>query len=213
MKIYHLGDAIAIGAYPVEVLEMLMQYNVLMLMGNHEEYFLSQPEAKQGNMTDGEFEHQKWVAGTLKEWHRRVIKKFSFRHDEIINGYMLAFMHYALKPDSTAEKKFKGFLKDINADNVDEVFEEAEADIIFFGHLHKVMDIICKTGKRYINPGSLGCQKDVFADYCIISIRNGAYEVEHKKVRYDKKTALDEMDNRDMPEREFIKRVFYGEGK
>ncbi len=209
-KIYHLGDAIAIGAYSSEVLELMLQYDVKLIMGNHEAYFLAQPEVKQENMSDGEFAHQKWVAGTMGRLHRRAIKNCVFRHDEIINGYSLAFMHYALNSDLSSEKKFTPFIKDLNHNNIDDVFGEDEADIIFFGHLHKVVDISGISGKRYINPGALGCQKDDNADYCIVSISNGTYEVIHRKVKYDKSRAIAELDNREVPEREFIKKTFYG---
>lgn len=209
-KIYHLGDAIAIGAYSAEVMEMMMHYNVKLIMGNHEAFILSDSDDKPRNMSEGEFVHQKWIAGTLSRLHRRVIKNCVLRHDEIINGYRIAFMHYALEAGPVEENKFKDFEKNINSENIDDLFGKLEADIVFFGHLHKILDITGKSGVRYINPGALGCQKDDLADYCLATISNGVYEIDFRKVRYNKTQAIEELDNRNVPEREYIKRVFYG---
>lgn len=210
-RIYHLGDAIAIGAFSAEVMELLLHFNVNLILGNHEEFFLSQPNAEQRNMSDGEFAHQKWVFNSLSRLHRRVISNCPYRHDEIVNGYRLAFMHYALETDAEFGKKFREFEKYLSNDNIDEVFGETGTDIVFFGHMHKTLDITGKSGVRYVNPGSLGCQKDNLADYCIATVRNGIYEINFKKVRYNKALAIEELDKRNVPEREFIKKTFYGE--
>lgn len=209
-KIYHLGDAIAIGAYPAEVMESLMHNNVQLIMGNHEEFFLSQPNVKQESMSEGEFTHQKWVSDALSRLHRRIISNSPYRYDEIINGYRLSFMHYALSSDTESEKKFSRYVKKLSDDNIDEVFGDIKADIVFFGHMHTTLNLTGKSGVKYINPGSLGCQKDDLADYCIVTISNGIYKIDFKKIKYDKITAIEELDNRNVPDREFIKRVFYG---
>jgi predicted phosphodiesterase len=209
-QIFHLGDAIAIGAYSAEVLDHLLLHDVRLIMGNHEVYFLSKLPEKHPDMSIGEYEHQKWVASSLGRLHRSVIKRSSFRHDEVFKGISLSFMHYALKPDYTAGNNFKDFSKALASENIDDIFSRETADIVFFGHIHRVLDICGESGRRYVCPGSLGCQKDDFADYCIVNIRSGSYTIDHRRVKYDKARAIADLDDRKVPEREFIKKAFYG---
>jgi predicted phosphodiesterase len=59
----HLGDAIAIGPFPAECLDLLLNVpNVRCVMGNHDEYFVhGLPQPQPAWMSDGEVEHQHWT--------------------------------------------------------------------------------------------------------------------------------------------------------
>ncbi|MCB8945983.1 MAG: metallophosphoesterase [Ardenticatenaceae bacterium] len=63
----HLGDAVAIGPFPAECLEVLLNVpNTQFVMGNHDEwlaYGLPQPQPEW--MSDGEVAHQQWTQGQV----------------------------------------------------------------------------------------------------------------------------------------------------
>ena len=66
--IYCLGDTIAIGPFSKECIELLLTLpNIKFVMGNHEEYFvrgISNVTAE--NMSEGEKDHQIFIANSLK---------------------------------------------------------------------------------------------------------------------------------------------------
>jgi predicted phosphodiesterase len=59
--IFHVGDAIAIGPYPAECVDLLLSTpNLKSVTGNHEQYYVKGiPTPRPKWMSDGEVEHQK----------------------------------------------------------------------------------------------------------------------------------------------------------
>jgi predicted phosphodiesterase len=86
-------------------------------------------------------------------------------------------------------------------------FKEINSNIIFYGHTH-VKSFLKKT-KEYYNPGSAGCSKNNETSFIILTIRNNKIKVENKTLEYNKKALLDEYNNKKVPGREEIIRIFY----
>ena len=61
--VFHVGDAIGIGPYPAETLDLLLNTsNAHLIMGNHDDWFINGlPEPQPEWMSDGEVEHQHWT--------------------------------------------------------------------------------------------------------------------------------------------------------
>lgn len=206
-EIYHLGDSIGMGPFPIECLELMMQTDKLhMVMGNHETYFaFGIPNTHPSCIRDGEFEHQKWVHASIGEELKYKVAKFPYVISRKYFDTNVTFLHYPLKENS---KDFKSICKDLTPSNLDELFQNIESDIIFYGHHHSFSDV---TGRvRYINPGSLGCSQDSAARFTILDVSNEEYKIEHKMVPYSKDLIFDEFEKRKVPEREFISKIFFG---
>jgi putative phosphoesterase len=209
--IFHLGDSIGIGAYPKETLALLLSENVIMLMGNHEEYYLHGIENAPDYISQGEINHYLWVKEKLNNEYLDIINSFEYEKNFEIEGIKIKLMHYALTRSGKCFHSFKDLNMHLDIHNIDDFFNSSDFDIVFYGHHHPYFDFYSnKTKTRYINPGSLGCTCDDYTPYIILEIENGEYKVKHKKIKYDRDEALNALDLRKVPEREFIKSLFYG---
>lgn len=79
---------------------------------------------------------------------------------------------------------------------------------MFFGHDHSPVDLEGKA--RYINPGSLGCCPKALARYTIAKYEGGQVDIQHHSVSYDDRDLYRAFEDRNVPEREFIYKVFFG---
>ena len=205
--IFHTGDAIAIGPYPAECLDLLLNTpHIQFVVGNHETYFLDGlPTPQPAWLSDGEVQHQHWTHSRLDPQMRLVLAGWPYVLEHDFEGVRTAFVHYALVPSA---QDFQPVLRDPTATELDRMFAMHQAALIFYGHHHPQSD---QRGRaRYVNPGSLGCHRQPIARYCVVEFHRGQYRVEHRGVPYDDRELLSAFEQRGVPEREFIYRAFFG---
>jgi predicted phosphodiesterase len=207
--IYCLGDAIAIGPFSGECIELLLGLpNVKFIMGNHEEYFVQGvSNIATNSMSQGEKIHQAFIADTLTEELRDIISKFPYSIEENIESSKILFTHYALNHKENC-KAFKSIEKNITVESMDKLFEEVDADLIFFGHEHKSCNI--KGKRHYVNVGSSGCTKDDVTHCTIVDLKDKSYNINVYKMKYNKEDIFKALEDRQVPEREFIAKIFFG---
>ena len=200
--IYHLGDSIDIGPFPKECLELMLENDKLnMIMGNHEGYYVFGTPDYIG---DGERKHQRWTHEFLGETFKASVSKFPYVLTKKFFDTTVTFLHYAFDEES---KEFIDILKNHELNDLEELFKNIDSEIIFYGHNHPFSDIKGRT--RYINPGSLGCSHDSFARFTILEVSKEGYTIEHKAIPYSKDLVFEELDKREVPEREFISKIFF----
>jgi predicted phosphodiesterase len=205
--LYHTGDAIAIGPQPAECLELLLDIpKARFVIGNHETYFLDGlPTPQPSWMSDGEVRHQRWTHARLGPHMRSAIKAWPYSLQYDFEGVRTAFLHYALDGSG---RDFFPLVKPATSIGLEEAFSSLEAQLVFFGHDHAPIDV--QGQARYINPGSLGCCEEALARYCIVEFSRGRYEVKHSAVPYDDTALFQAFERRQVPERAFIYRAFFG---
>jgi predicted phosphodiesterase len=205
--IFHTGDVIGIGPYPAECMELLLNLdNIRFVMGNHDFWYVNGlPQPRPEWMSEGELHHQHWTHSRLGSDFREVIASWPFIIEEEFGAFHVAFMHYGLGEDA---QSFKSFVLNPSQRDLDKMFTSIDADFIFFGHDHLYSDILGNS--RYINPGSLGCQKTPEAPYCIVEFRDGDFKVRHCRALYDDEELYKTFEARDVPEKEFIYKAFFG---
>lgn len=205
--IFHTGDVLAIGPYSRECLELLLSDETLkMIMGNHDQWFAhGLPDPIPKWMTDGEIEHQLWVHSCMDESLKNKIKSFPYVIEKSFFDFKVTFVHYGFIGD---KKEFGLSIPNPTVDLLDEMFQGFSSDIIFYGHNHHPSDI--KGTARYINPGSLGCNKDPVARFVILECSQDEYKIEHFHVPYDKEKVFNEFERKKVPQKEFIMKNFYG---
>jgi hypothetical protein len=81
---------------------------------------------------------------------------------------------------------------------------------VFYGHSHSNSDVQAASGARYVNPGSLGCNTTPLGRYCVVAFARGQFTLEHRAVPYDDKALFEAFEQREVPERQFIYRAFFG---
>lgn len=202
----HLGDAIAIGPYPRECLALMTSSDKCrFVMGNHEDWYANGlPHPRPEWMTDGELEHQYWTHDQLGDGYIKQVQNWPWAIHLQIDGFRLAFLHYALEPDGSS---FKDFVFDPTPEDLDQLFG-LSVDYVFYGHTHKVSDHLGRA--RYLNPGSLGCQKIAQAPYILVEIDSGTCEIQQRYVPYDDRELYRAFEDRAVPAREFIYKAFFG---
>ena len=217
-KIIVLGDSIGIGAYPEEVMKILIQKKDMIIgyvLGNHEGYLLNGiPKYKHNNETknvndeisDEEYNLHSWNHRQLSRESIEFIKDISTEQLIEVCGKKIYLSHYPIAKNG----KYKRFIKEANDRELKELYESVEADIYLYGHTHK-QNIVCFEDKYYINPGSLGCPKGTDAACSVIVDINDLGEIEASplNISYDVDKVINEIKKIKYPLCEFMIKVFY----
>ena len=206
--IVHVGDAIAIGPFPAECVELLRSTpNLECLMGNHEVYCVDGlPTPQPAYMSDGEVHHQRWTHAQITTSMRDWLAQWPFTLDRELEGVKVRFQHYGL----LSGHDFVFILANPTGADLDRIFGLHGAALVFYGHSHGDSDVQAPSGTRYVNPGSLGCHATALGRYCIATFARGQFVVEHRLVPYDDRVLFDAFEQRQVPERQFIYRTFFG---
>ncbi len=202
------GDAIAIGPYPAECLDLLLSTpRAEHIQGNHETYFVDglTEDAVKTMMGPGEVQHQLWTHTQLTAAHKAAITGWPFLIEHEYEGVKAAFAHSGL---GESGHDIQGIPRNAGPAELDALFAAQDADLVFYGHRHE--DSGVQGRARYINPGSLGCSPTVAARYCIVQFSNGHYQVERRSAVYEDAGLFRAFEERQVPEREFIYRAFFG---
>jgi predicted phosphodiesterase len=206
--IYHTGDAIGVGPFPAEVLDRLLHTPAMhLLMGNHDEWFaFGIPDPRPAWMPEGAAAHIRWVHQQLDPSMRPVVAAWPYAIEVSREGVTLAFTHYPRDPDGGG---FAPILTDPGSDALDRLFITPEADVIFYGHYHPASDVQGRA--RYVNPGSLGCDREALARFAILDIAaDGMRDLRVFAVPYDPSDYFRQLREREVAEREFIEREIFG---
>jgi predicted phosphodiesterase len=205
-QIFSLGDAIAIGPFPCECLDLLLSLeNIQFVMGNHDDWYtFGLPNPRPAWMSDGEFAHLQWTHAQLGNQYRSIISNWPWCIEQHLDGFRLTFLHYAL---TKKQKTFKDIIHNPSPDDLDQLFAPT-GDLIFYGHTHIASDLQGRA--RYVTAGSLGCQKASVAPYLVVKIKNGKFEIQQREVSYDDSLLYETFETRQVPERTFIYSAFFG---
>lgn len=202
-QVFSIGDAVAIGPFPQETLDVLWANQVELLMGNHEEALLQLIPSDQRNVVSpGEAVHERWVRQQVQEGHITRLKHIPYERILSTLGITVRLLHYAYDEQGILRE-----MTPLNAQSLGVLFG-SDDDLVCFGHTHKELDVVSRT--RYVNPGAAGCSTDGTARFATVEIEEGSLRVTSHKVRYSVEKTLRAMDDRKVPDRHFIKKVFFG---
>lgn len=207
--IYHTGDAIGMGPYPAECLDLLLTTPRLRcLMGNHDAWFaFSLPDIWPYGAEA--LEHQHWTHDQLDPALRPVVVAWPSEARVAPDGVAVTLLHYAA-PQDTREYRpgtFAPIVTDPDPADLDQLFAAYPSRLVFYGHHHPFSDLTSRA--RYVNPGSLGCHTAPLARYALLETRShGSYALEHRAVPYDAAPLFAELHRRRVPGRDFIRSVF-----
>lgn len=203
----HTGDAIAIGPQPAECLDLLLGIpNSLFVRGNHDAYFVDGlPSPQPPWMSDGEVQHQQWTHARLAERHRRAIREWPYSQSMELDGVSITCLHYGLDESGS---DFLPVIRQPNENDLDRIFGRYGAALVLYGHHHPFSEI--QGAARYVNPGSLGCAVTAVARYSVVTCEHGTFSLSHRAIPYEDDSLQAAFVQRNVPEREFINKVFFG---
>lgn len=204
--IYHTGDAVGIGPYPAECVELLLRADVRCVLGNHEAYALKLwPCDEASGMGADEVAHHAWVRRALGPSLREAVARWPWAREEGSVGVRIAFLHYPL---DASGRDFRPIVADPNAATLDPLFAGYRADLACYGHHHAASDV--RGRARYVNPGSLGCYTAPLARFVTLDLSEEVYTLTAHAAPYDDTDLLWAFDERQVPDRAFIRRTFFG---
>ena len=205
--IFHTGDAIGIGPFPAECLELLLSTSGMNLIcGNHDSWFSTGlPKPQPPWMSDGELKHQQWVHSCLDPSLRYIVREWPYLIQDVYEGVRISFLHYGL---TESQVDFTSIIHNPRPVDLDKVFAGIKSDLVFYGHDHSPSDLVGTA--RYVNPGSLGCHSDPIARFAILECESGSYELKMRHVPYDDSALFQQFESRDVPDRHFIYKALFG---
>lgn len=204
-KIICLGDVIGLGPNSKECLDIIINHDITMLLGNHELYYLHGLEID-NKINDQEVEHHKYVREQLYGYHYTFLEKCPINLTINYKNNILKFAHFLIED---INKVLPYYPISILKENYDDILLKNPADYIFIGHKHlpfkkTVGDI------NLIDIGSSGCKKNNITSYYLIELIHGKVFVEEKTLTYNRETFENKMIEADYPEKVFINKVFFG---
>ncbi len=200
--IYHLGDAVGIGPFPEEVLALLARHGVCCLLGNHDAWLAyGLPPREMWPFGEAEWRHQQWVREHVSPRWRAVVATWPPSLSLDFEGVRLYLCHYAQIPSGA----LADVPKQLTPAALDARFP-VKADLVLFGHDHRRCDLV--GARRYLNPGSLGCHQVATARYLCLELRAGSFAATFHAVPYDPLPVLTELEARQVPARDEIRRLF-----
>ena len=92
-----------------------------------------------------------------------------------------------------------------NGERLDALFAGVEGAVLLYGHHHLASDVR-GVWRRYVNPGSLGCSERAVARAVLVD--TDTLDVQEVARPHSVAQTPADMDRREVPAREFIKRTF-----
>lgn len=210
--IFHVGDVVGIGPFPAECLERMLNVTKLeFVMGNHDAWFANGlPKPQPAWLSDGEVAHQNWTHEQIDSALRVVVGQWPYFIRQKFGDVAVTLAHYGL------DAQTRGFAKIVRPPtgaHLTAVFANEASELIFYGHDHVASDMT-HNGVRYVNPGSLGCHKEAVARFVTADFATPqasfSYTLTHHAVPYDDRDLFYTFEKRNVPQRNFLYRVFFG---
>ncbi len=202
-EIICLGDIVAIGPNPKECLDIILNNDIKMVLGNHEMY-ITRGTHFEKKLTTSEIEHHLWVKTSLTQSQKEKLEKLDLNYDIKLGKTTFAFMHF---PYNEATDNFYE-LQALKEYQIDVIFKNYNYDYIFYGHEHRSNTFISKD-KQYIDVGSSGCTPDNKTFYTILDYDGENIKITKKELEYDRNLFEKTIINADYPEKELILKLFY----
>jgi predicted phosphodiesterase len=200
-EVWALGDLVALGPRPVEVLERLADVpSIRFLSGNTDRYAVSgdrPPPSTEDAVADPSLvpvlaevaSSFSWTAGMVTaagwaDWLRALPRSQRVR---LPGGSELLGVHADPAEDDSA-----GLRPDRDAGDLERALDGCAASVVVGGHTHLACDFVA-SGIRCVNAGSVSNPHpgDRRASYALLTATAGGVTVEHPRVPYDHRRVLD----------------------
>lgn len=215
-----LGDVVAMGPEPGQVLDQLAAADVVAFVaGNTERYVLGadrpDPSLDEAAADPALLPRLVAVAGSFA-WTRGFLQACgaidilrSFQPSVRLcfpDGTNALAVHASLIADDG-----RGIAPDVDALEMAALFPEPAATLVFGGHTHMTTDRIFD-GIRYVNPGSVSNHHDpnLGARYSIVRLSHADHTIEHHEVAYGKQLTIDSIKESGIPGTAFLLSRYFG---
>ncbi len=204
--VVHTGDAVGMGPDPAETLDYLLERQVILIRGNHEDSIRHRlHENPPAWMHPDEIDHERWASEQLSASNQDAIDRMPelirYRH----GVHSVVLQHAGFDSDGTLVSDAEEYERwKTRASG-----EHAAPDIIVFGHDHRPHDEECG-GTRFVSPGSSGCTRSDETCFGIIDLQIDGTSYERRTQPYARSRTIERFEARNVPGRESILRIFFG---
>ena len=205
---------IGIGPDTNEVLETLFaRTDVSMITGNHDEAVLALLKGEEYPLSHSHAkEHHQWIADKMDKSFISKLDVLPRTISLTIEGKCILFIHYHIKQTKLnhhiSQDPFSSIVEPC-LDQLISLFKENDEDLICFGH-HHPLHFFESENTIFLNPGSLGCNSIPTAPYSIVEIEKDKLVVSLEEAAYDNTKFLESYERLQVPERDFLTKVFHG---
>jgi putative phosphoesterase len=216
-----LGDLVAIGPAPIQVLKTLQQLpEPIIIRGNTERYVctgdrptLTLDEAaadpallRQLLEVEGDFS---WTQGavTAAGWFDWLSHLPLEHRDTLPDGTTVLCVHASPNRDDGS-----GIRQDLSRQQIEPLLEGCQEELLCVGHTHLPISMAV-AGKQILNPGCVSnpIGQDVRAQYAMIIADEWGYELRFHAVDYDQSAVINVLERIRHPARRFISKHLRGE--
>lgn len=192
-ELFCLGDLVGYGPQPNEVIERLQQLQpTAVLMGNHDYAVVT-------GDTEGFSSHAakavEWTIRHMKEKNRDYLATLQPSVKRERGGTPVALFHGSPR-DPLSEYIFPGIPENLAR----KLIQKGDAKIVLLGHTHMPMLYLFE-GEMLGNPGSVGQPRDgdPRASFAVLTISDGKFSFDIKRVQYDVDPVADKIVRADLP--------------
>ena len=191
-----LGDACIGCSRPNECIELLCEENCINLMGNNDYYICDHlPAEDEEGFSDGKRIQFAWMQQNIKEANKAKLKEWKRELYLNVDGKILYFTHYPWEFSKNDLTVIDG-PNEKTLSSRQTMFEDIDADYIFFGHEHG-RDNFTDGKKHFYCVDSVGLKFPGY--YLMIEINNGQVDVVEKFVEFDINKEVDLMEEAGYP--------------
>lgn len=202
-----LGDIMSLGPNPKECLDLIIDNNINMIIGNHELYYLKGTN-NVIKVNNGEKHHHNYTKECQNKKHKEFLEKIPMRIICNIGGKQIYFQHFIFVSNKNELYPFDK-LDIIKNNQIKDKLTNLDCDILFIGHEHYKFNIEYNN-KKIICVGSSGCLENDNTFYNIISLNNNIINIEQIDIKYDRKTFEETINNMENPEKNNVYKNFFG---
>ena len=190
-KILCLGDLALAGPQPDKVIDFIkeqkdweiIQGNTDKLIGDFNHALADELKSKfkiMGNALE-------YDVNSLTQEQKEYLRNLPAQKTLMIEGVKILAVH------GSPRRNNEDILPDRPIAEIDEIFKDVDADLIFCGHTHIPCGYQTTHKQTVVNAGSVGrpMTEDAKPCYVVAEIKNGKFSVEHRFVDYDRNLAAE----------------------
>ena len=193
-RIVHLGDAVDLGPWPSETLDLLISEQVEMVRGNHDEYpVMGLTPGMDARISTEIREHMEWTASQLRTDQLAILAGLPPQITSRADEWRLRLQHFVLDGNRVSERM-------VGRDPLSmiEAFEIDPGEIVCFGHIH-ARSWHYAGDRGYLNPGATGFLGEDGGYFAQLNLQEESAWVEWRKVDCPHDHVVAELEHRNVP--------------
>ena len=203
-----LGDNMSLGPNPKECLNLIIDNNIPMTLGNHELYYLKGTNNVKVQK-EGEKHHHSYISECSNIKHKIFLESCPMRITCNVGKIKVYFQHFIFNPNKDDIYPFDE-LSIIKNGLIYDRLDSLDCDLLFLGHEHYPFTIN-HNNKKLICIGSSGCLEDDNTFYTILDPNN--LTINKINLKYDREEFERIINNLDNPKEHNVYRKFFGMSK